>query len=1034
MATEPASIQNSSFVTDFTNAVSPIIKRPIHILDDGALVAVIPQQNSPDSPYGSGDSVNKIEIWYSPADRSTWTKKATYNLPTAFDISPGAHIHCGSVLLNDGSVYFAWRTPSPDFIIKAVVFSKTATATWTAPGSVETVFTPVGRFPYRLDLDVNRANNRVFLGWAYRGINSTTDTIGADVIVRTAANTYDFITGSYDLGGNAQQKDSTEDFTIAIDPASTTTWTRLAYCVTVVSTTKDYGDKVYMQVVRNSDNTTQGSQLYRTINTGRSASRRSSWLFAPKNGIFTLVGVGGAGAGSEAWGMRFKTSDPITDTTPAIAQVAPITYSPLKFNTNRSNSLFSDVTVTYANDNFNILWHDTSYVYNMPGKFKGVSIFNADTLASVSFETSQYSWDNRRVYDPATGRGAGVASGLYGGARNAAATNMHDVLMSYFVRTSISNKDAAWLHQYNRPSRAPQSAVPGKNTVQNTSLPLIGIYADLDQKYPRTPIRPKIQIAKDAGFTTGLIEYTKSGYTAVNNTNADNTYVYIAEKLAQGNALQSGAWYIRAAHEDSFGTRGAWTVAQPFSVLHKPFASPVSPVRGATFNYGASGQVTFTWTFGDGYEFDSQTAYRILIETNDSDDPVVVLDTGKIASTDTFVTLEIPSTSKNIQLRWSMQVWDIDDTAGDMSDYGLFMVADPPTITITTPVDGSVVDNARPFVQWTYVDPTDSTQAAYRVVILKEGVAVFDSGWKTGVETVFQADSLLLSNESSYTTVLYVRNSIALESSVSSSYTTEWIAPPDPDLSSLFIDVTGYDQRGQGYVLISWANLTADDEFLSWRLYRRYKLSDSAIVEDPGIDWELVHEEFSVSPPLDEPAYTFLDYTAPSGYDVHYTLTQTVMRFGSIVESRKVTIDDLGKMVHLASASYWLIDPEADGNPDDAIQLYGASSDSYTDEYETEIMNIIGRGRHVEIGDRLGYSGSLKVPLRFIRGSEALDGPRRQKLDLERFKAKGKAVILRSPFGDVFMANTGDLQFDRIPGVGSSEFIDVTLPYSEVFK
>lgn len=1033
MATEPASIQSSSFVTDFTNSLSPVIKRPLHILSDGALVAVIPQQNAPASPYGSQDSVNKIEVWYSPVDRSSWTKKATYNISSTFDVPPAQHMHCGAVLLNDGSVYFAWRTPAPDLVVKAVVFSKTGTDTWAVPGSVETVYTPTARYPFRFDLDVNRANNRVFVGWAYRGIDSTTDTIGVDVAVRLAANSYDLITGSYDLGGNAQQKDSTEDFTLAIDPASTSTWTRLSYCATVVSTTKDYGDRIYVQLVRNSDNTTQYSGLYSVANIGRAASRRSNWLFAPKNGIWTLVGVGGSGSGSEAWGMRFRTVDAITDTTPTFSSVTPITYSAFKFAADRTNSLYSDVTVSYANDNFNILWHDASYVYNLPGKFKGKSIFNSDTFGSVTFETSQFSWDNRMVYDPVSGRGAGVASGLYGGTRGGDVANKHDTLISYFVRGAISTKDAAWRHQFNRPARAPQSAVPAKNSVQNTSLPLVGIYADLDQKYPRTPIRPKLQIAKDAAFTTGLVEYTRDPYTTVNNTNAANTYVYIADKLPLDKALQTGAWYIRAAHEDYFGTQGAWTTAQAFSILHKPFVSLVSPVRGATFIYG-TGQVTFTWTFGDGYEFDSQTAYRILIETNDTDDPTVVLDTGKIASTESFATLTIPSTSKNEQLRWSMQLWDIDDTAGDMSDYGLFMVADPPTVVITSPADSSTVDNARPVVQWTYTDPTDSTQVAYRVVILKSGSAVFDSGWRTGSETVFQADSLLLENESSYTTILYVRNGIQLESSTSSSYVTEWIAPADPDLSSVFVDATGYDERGKGYVLVSWANQTADPEFLSWRLYRRYKLADSAIADDIGIDWELVHEEFSVSPPLDDPSYTYLDYTAPSGYDVHYTLTQTVMRFGSIVESRKVTIDDLGKMIHPVSGSYWLIDPTADGNPDDAIQLYGASSDSYTEEYETEIMTIVGRGRHVEIGDRLGYSGSLKIPLRFIRGSNALDGPRRQKLDLERFKAKRKAILLRSPFGDVFTANTGDIQFDRIPGVGSSEFTDVTLPYSEVFK
>lgn len=1027
-----AVIQNSTFVTDFTNVASPIQKRALHILSDGALVAVIPQQHHTSSPYGSKDNRNRIEIWYSPADRSSWIKKATYTVATTIDVDQDSYIHCGSVLLNDGSVFFVWR--GPEYAVKAIVFSKTGTETWATPTSVENVFTPSGRFPFRFDLDVNRVTNRVYIGWHYRGLNSSTDTIGVDVITRLGANNYDFISGEYDIGGNSQAKNSCEDFTMAVCPSSNATYTRILYCISVISTTKDYGDKVYWNLVRNSDNQTVGHELYGTFNVGRAASRRSNWIFAPQAGVYTLIGVGGYGSRSEAWAHRFRTTDPITDTVLNFQQVAPLAYSSFKFGTNRTNSIHSDVTVTYANDKFNILWHNDSFVYNLPGEFAKLANFSTSVSASVRFESKAYSWDNRRVWDPATGRGAGVASGLYGGARNADATNMHDTLMSYFVRSSISNKDAAWLHQYNRPARAPQSAIPAKNSVQTTNLPLVGAYADLDQKYPRSPIRIRVQIAKDAGFTTGLVEYVRSTYTTVENTDAANTFVYIADKMPLDKSLQSGTWWVRAAHEDTFDTRGTWTPAQQFTVLHKPFASPISPARGSVFRYGSDGQVTFAWQFGDGYEHDSQTAYRIFIETNDSENSQVVLDTGKVASTESFATLNVPDTAKNVQLRWSVQLWDIDDTVGDMSDYGLFMVADPPVIAITNPLNGSVIDNARPIVEWNYTDPTESIQAAYRVVILKDGAAIHDSGWRTGEETVYQADSFLLQNESSYSTVLYVKNTLQLESNTSVSYTTQWIAPPDPDLSSLFIDTTGYDKRGKGYVLISWANQTADPEFLSWRLYRRVKLATASSVEDPGIDWELIHEEFSVSPPLDEPAYVHLDYTAPSGYDVHYTLTQTVLRFGALVESRKVDIQDIGKMIHLRSASYWLIDPDADGNPDDAIQLYGATADSFSEEYETEAMSIVGRGRHVDLGDRLGYTGSLSVPLRFIPGDSAPDGPRRQRLDLERFKAKRKSVILRSPFGDVFMVNTGDIQFERVPGVGSSEFTNATLPYMEVFK
>lgn len=1023
---EPPSVQSVNRIGDFTNSLAPIMKRPLHILSDGSLVAVLPQQNATTSQYGTKNDVNTVEVWYSPADRSSWTKKATYALPVDHDVPSTSHFHCGSVLLNDGSVFFAWVQVGQTGLY-GCVFTKTGGSSWSAPSGYETIFEPSARYPYRLDLDINRANNRVFIGWQYRGTNSnSTDTIGVDVIARLGVNSYSFISGAYDLAGNAQAKNATEDFTMAIDPSSTSANTRLVYCVTAVSETNDYGDMIIWRVVRNSDNATIGAGNYQTINVGRAASRRSNWLWANAAGEWTLIGVGGSGSGGEGWVYRFKTTSAVSSTTQAFSQVTSLTYSPLKFYVNRSNSLYSDVAVTYANNKFTLLIHDTSTAYNVPGKITG---------SSVEFENFTYPWDNQRMwfeFNP-TGRASAPASGLYGGTRDADATNMHDTVIAYFNRTSMSNSDAAWTHQWNRASRAPASVVPGLNSVQNTGLPTLAIYADLDQKWCRTAIRPKWQIAKDAAFTTSLVEHTKAAGTRVDGTNVDNSFSYIADQLPLNKALPSGSWYIRAAQLDSFDTQGAWTSPQQFTVSHPPFASPVSPAGGTTLQYGTVGQVTFAWTFGDGYAYDTQTAYRIVIEQN-NEVGTPVLDTGKVVTSDRFATISIPTLAKNVQLRWRVQLWDVDDVSGNLSPYALFMVADPPTIAITSPASGSIVDNARVSVSWTYSDPTDSTQQAYRLVFLQGGNAIFDTSWKTGSATIFQADSFLLANVSSYSIVLYVRNQIGLEVSTSCAFTTQWLAPTNPDISNLFVDTTYYDRREYGYVLLSWNNQGADPDFLSWRIYRRFNLPQTASISDKGIDWELIHEEFSVSPPLGAPTYRYFDYTAPSGYEVHYMITQTAMRFGAVLESRKLSLADVGKVVELYSGAYWLIDPDADGDPDDAIRLPGATADSYKDEYETEEMFIIGRGRHVEIGDHHGYSGTLSLPLRFIPGSLASDGPRRQKLDLERFKAKRKAVFLRSPFGDVFLANTGDITFDRIPGVGSSEFIDVSFPYTEVFK
>jgi hypothetical protein len=57
---------------------------------------------------------------------------------------------------------------------------------------------------------------------------------------------------------------------------------------------------------------------------------------------------------------------------------------------------------------------------------------------------------------------------------------------------------------------------------------------------------------------------------------------------------------------------------------------------------------------------------------------------------------------------------------------------------------------------------------------------------------------------------------------------------------------------------------------------------------------------------------------------------------------------------------------------------------------------------------------------------------RQKRLALLDYQSRNAPLYLRNPFGDLLKVNVSSMQVGRIAGVGRSEFVDVTLPYSQV--
>lgn len=175
---------------------------------------------------------------------------------------------------------------------------------------------------------------------------------------------------------------------------------------------------------------------------------------------------------------------------------------------------------------------------------------------------------------------------------------------------------------------------------------------------------------------------------------------------------------------------------------------------------------------------------------------------------------------------------------------------------------------------------------------------------------------------------------------------------------------------------------------------------------------------------------TYNDYMLQAGRQYLYSATQVATRSGTLLESPVgFWLNDQDQPVIEARVCdvdlthYWII------NPDDtplSLRLVNVTKNSMTDEYESETFQIIGRGRHTDYGDRLGYSGTLECQVRIP------ERPSSFKKAVEDLRRANETYWLRDPFGALFKVSLGDLSWDPVAGVGTVEFGDMSIPYEEV--
>lgn len=545
-------------------------------------------------------------------------------------------------------------------------------------------------------------------------------------------------------------------------------------------------------------------------------------------------------------------------------------------------------------------------------------------------------------------------------------------------------------------------------------------------------IPPKFRLsweaATDAAFTLNYKTYVDptvfqhGAYSSGAKTSALSDW--------KGLALASGTWYLRGKVTDLYGNTDIFTGGQ-FTVTHPAYSASVTPPYtslqayayldpGAVNGYST---VPVAWTFVDAWAEDSQTAYQLIVR--DEVTATNVWDSGKIFSVAKNALARVPFASKGHACTVTVLLWDSFDqsaAATQPTQTGRFVTYDAATITgfAATSIDGSgFVNTNDPVFSYSYTLGPVSVVTRLELVITKGGQTVFagtlNSPALTGSITAVGAALL---NNTAYTATLTAVDNNGMTVSTSINFTTLWTPPATA--GDLAVALTDYNVENKGYVTVTWGTAAQETEFVGWNVYRKVDMLDALgnVISQGTEEW--IGFDGTTS------AHSFKDFFAPSGHRVGYLVRQVVRRFGAPVEGTNTT----WTYVLPVTDGYWLIDPDQIDPTASAFKLYNVTADAYTIKYEEAAIQIIGRGLHIDRGDRLGVDGSLTCQLRDSTGTSA----RQKKLRLEEIKEEARSLFLRTPFGDKWYVNIGDMTVTRIAGTGNAEFVDVTVPYVEVYQ
>lgn len=929
----------------YEQSTAPVAKRMTAVLSDNTLLMAVVDNNQAAVTGDGGDNtaVPKLYIYHS-ADRTTFTLKATVNLSML-----GTSIVCSIALDASNNFHFVYRTSTGNLTYFKGTWA--AGPAWSV-GTAETVVTFPGTtglttIAYtRVDIDVLGTSvvNPVVAA-IMNDTRSGTKKVELRAFVRNNSNVWVAQTAQ-SLVANDSALSYSEDVSISANQLAIAADNFGYFAVSaqrIGSAGKDFGGVVYMfktlvttGVMQRVDN------IHSNYGAGYGDMLRKFWLFNISDRRWVLTGLLDAGS----WAAYTLVFDWNT-TTNVMTTVVPPTISSGNGSVSNKFARNSWTTVTYSRGTNTLAYYGIGSWSSPPV----TRIFDFAARIDLTQQKVFYQTGNQQFANNYAPSGA-PPSGLWGGghARSSVAGQYADIYAFWWKAgtTAVYRVESVSKRQFN----APVLVKPAATTVVNTDRPVLQATLAFPVLYAPFRAKQQWQLASDSGFTTNL--------RTVTEPDADYRLFQVnppiaTEPVDAPGELTQGTWYVRSRSLDEYGWAGAYSAAQSFSVSHPPLAGQLAPRNGTIVLYGSFGAINFTWKFTDSSPYDYQTSYRIVVEN--ATDSSVVVDSGKIAASlvlgnnDGSGVVNLPTTAKDIPLRWKVYVWDSDDVMGPPSEYATFYVTDAPAPTITSPTLNAVLTTGSPTIVWTSGLAGGKTQTAFRVLITSAAATIYDTGWAIGPDTSFAIPSGFLRNLTNYTVVVGIKDNLNLDASVQSTFSTSWTPPASP--TGLAIDPSQFDSRGFMYASLSPVGFDVD--FIAFNLYRRALGSTDWT---PVIQWTSPNANYLV----------YRDFLVGANQTYQYTATQVVERFGDVVESAL----EAGVIITLKSQStaYWLIHPTSPAEL--SIPLYQVTSDDPNEEFEQAVFHLLNRGNKVEYGDRLGYVGTLAAQLRdrWINGKE----------------------------------------------------------------